>query len=163
MKQAGVPAYAAAAFRWWRLAVMVYVPALLLTVVGAVLRLDATVTAAAEQIDATPDEVRGGIIFSLIAATLAQALVAGFCWFVAPKLLQGNAGARMILTVLAAIFVINALFNLVGVFGTVASGNASEAVIEILIAALVAIASSMATAGSVLAFRGDRNREFFQQ
>ena len=85
-----VPFHAAQSFRWWRLAVYVYVPALILTVVSSLLKWDATVTEAAKANNIEVSAAQTSLAVSFAFAILAQTATAIACWWLAGKLLVAS-------------------------------------------------------------------------
>lgn len=154
-----VPYHAAQSFRWWRLAVYVYVPALILTVVSSLLKWDATVTEAAKANNIEVSAAQTSLAVSFAFAILAQTATAIACWWLAGKLLEGSTAARTVLSVAAAVFVINASMTLVGTISQVRSGDSS--VLGLITAGLLIVASIIAATATAQSYRGERNQKFF--
>nr|WP_120491292.1 hypothetical protein [Corynebacterium lactis] len=154
-----VPFHAAIAHRWWRLAVYIYIPALVLTVATSLIGWDTAVQRAAQANNVSPSEVQTSLAISLVVAVVVQSGVAFGCWWMAGKLLLGSAAARMVLSVAAVVFVINAAATVAGVIGR--SQESSTGVLSYVTAALIVIASIVAATATVQAYRGDRNNKFF--
>lgn len=154
-----VPFHAAQAFRWWRLAVYVYLPALVLTAVSSLLKWDATVSEAAKANNIEVSAAQTSLAVSFAFAIIAQTATAIACWWLAGKLLEGSTAARTVLSVAAAVFVINAAITLVGTIAQVQADNSS--VLGFITAALLIIASIIAATATAQAYRGERNQKFF--
>lgn len=154
-----VPFHAAQAFRWWRLSVYVYIPALVLTVVTSLLKWDATVQEAAKANNIEVSAAQTSLAFSLAIAVITQTAAAIACWWLASKLLEGSTPARTVLSVAAAVFVINAAVTTVGTISNATSGNGT--VLGYVTAGFLVIASIIAATATVQAYRGERNQKFF--
>lgn len=154
-----VPYHAAQSFRWWRLAVYAYLPALILTAVTSLLKWDDTVQEAARANNIEVSAAQTSLAISFAFAMVSQAAAAIACWWLAGKLLQGSTAARTVLSVAAAVFVINAAMTLVGAIASVQSGNANA--LSLITAALLVVASIIAATATVQAYRGERNQKFF--
>lgn len=142
------------AIRWWRIAVLTYLPALLLSALGAFLNWDAMIEGLVSGTTGTaaPTREQAGT-FLLISTAFAlgmQALVAAGCWFIAGRLGRGEA-ARIILSVAAAVFAINAILSVTRLVG----GDSSAGIVEMLVVAFIAAASGVAVYATYLAYRGD--------
>ncbi len=162
------PFHAAQASRLWRIAVAVYVPALVLTVATAILNwdhmIDAAMSGRTGTIVPTRAQAQTSILISVGFATVAQGLVALACWFLAGKLLRGSAAARMILSIAATVFAVNAVLSLTamatGANDAGVSGGAAE-FIDSAVTVLIVIAAAIAAWATVQAYRGSDNRAFF--
>ena len=149
-------ARANAATKWWRIAVLIYVPALVLSVVGSILNWDAMIEALINPepgMDTpTPDQARNFLMISTGIAVFMQGLVAAVCWFLAGHLRRGSDAARMILTVAAGVFAVNALMSLVAMGG----GGDDVGAMENAVTILIAIASAVSVYATVQAWRDGR-------
>jgi hypothetical protein len=154
-----VPFHAAQAFRWWRLSVYVYIPALILTVVTSLLKWDATVQAAAKANNIEVSSAQTSLAISFAIAVITQTATAIACWWMAGKLLEGSTAARTVLSVAAAVFLINAAITGVGAISNATAGTGT--VLGYITAALLLIASIIAAIATVQAYRGERNQKFF--
>lgn len=144
------------ATKWWRIAVLIYVPALVLSVVGAVLNWDAMIeglmSGRTGTVAPTPEQARNFLIISTGTAVFLQGLVAAVCWFLAGHLRRASNAARMILSVAAGVFAVNALLSLVSMAG---AGD-GVGLMENAVTVLIAIASAVAVYATVLAWRDGR-------
>ncbi|WP_297450981.1 hypothetical protein [uncultured Corynebacterium sp.] len=154
-----VPFHAAQSFRWWRLAVYVYLPALILTVVSSLLKWDATVAEAAKANNIEVSAAQTSLAVSFAFAIIAQTATAIACWWLAAKLLEGSTAARTVLSVAAAVFVINAAMTLVGAVSQVRAGTSTA--LGLITAGLLIVASIIAATATAQAYRGERNQKFF--
>lgn len=154
-----IPFHAAQSFRWWRIAVCVYIPALILTVVSSLLKWDATVKEAASKNNIEVSTAQTSLALSLAFAVLTQAAAAAICWWLAGKLLVGSTAARTILSVAAAVFVINAAMTLVGAISRIQHSNVN--VLGLITTALLVISSIIAATATAQTYRGERNQKFF--
>lgn len=154
-----VPLEVIAAFRWWRIAVYVYASALAVTVIDLVRHWEAAVQTSAETFHITEAAAADSLVRNLAWAVAIQGGVAFGCWWVAAKLLEGSAAARMMLSVAAVVFAINAVLNVIGTAGATATERTSTLVY--LATGLVALASLIAIAATVASFRGSNNATFF--
>ena len=77
----------------------------------------------------------------------------------AGNLLEGSTAARTVLSVAAAVFVINASMTLVGTISQVRSGDSS--VLGLITAGLLIVASIIAATATAQSYRGERNQKFF--
>lgn len=164
------PYHAARASRLWRVAVAVYVPALVLSVATAVLNWDAMVAATMSggtgTVVPSEEEARTSVLVSVAFATAMQGIVALICWLLAGKLVQGSSAARMILSVAAMAFVINAVLSVIALAtgaNDVAPGvnRGAAEFIDGTVTVLIAAASAIAVWGTVHAYRGADNKAFF--
>lgn len=165
---ATTPRHAADASRLWRLAVLVYAPALALTLATAVLNWDAMISATMSGRTGTivPSEAEAttSVAVSVAFATITQGLVAITCWFLAGRLLQGSTGARMILSVAAAVFTINAVMSMIAMATGANDANATTGAAQFIdstVTVLIVAATAIAAWATVQSYRGADNRAFF--
>lgn len=162
------PYHAAQASRLWRIAVAVYLPALALTVATAMLNWDRMVDAAMSgttgTIAPTESQAQTSILISVGFATIMQGLVALACWILAGKLLRGSVAARMILSVAATVFTVNAVLSLIAMAtgaNDVGAGAGAAEFIDSAVTVLIVVASAIAAWATVQSYRGADNRAFF--
>ena len=152
-----VPFHAAMAFKWWRLSIYIYLPALALTLVTALLKWDDEVVRLVNAQDMTTSQAQTSLAISLAFAVLIQSATAFACWWMAGKLLYGSSPARMVLSVAAAVFVINAALSVAGLIGR----NDSPGLLGYVTTALIVLASIVAATATAQSYRGERNSKFF--
>ena len=162
------PYHAAQASRLWRIAVGVYLPALALTVATAILNWDRMIEAAQSgttgTIVPTESQAQTSVLISVAFATILQGAVALACWLLAGKLLRGSVAARMILSIAATVFTINAVLSLIALAtgaNQVGAGSGAAEFIDGTVTVLIAVASAIAAWATVQSYRGPDNRAFF--
>lgn len=161
------PFHAAQGSRLWRIAVAVYLPALALNVATAMLNwdrmIDAAMSGTTGTVVPTEGQAQTSVLISVVFATVMQGLVALACWILAGKLLRGSAAARMILSVAAMVFTVNAVL---AVFAMITGANESGVsgaadFIDSTVTVLIVAASAIAAWATVQSYRGADNRAFF--
>ncbi|MFD5867468.1 hypothetical protein ACFWGD_02480 [Corynebacterium sp. NPDC060344] len=162
------PFHAAQASRLWRIAVAVYLPALALSVATAMLNwdrmIDAAMSGTTGTLVPTESQAQTSVLISVGFATVMQGLVAGVCWVLAGKLLRGSVAARMILSVAAIVFCINAVLSIIAMATGANETGAGEGAAEFIdstVTVLIVVASAIAAWATVQAYRGADNRSFF--
>ncbi|WP_295625056.1 hypothetical protein [uncultured Corynebacterium sp.] len=162
------PAYAGHAARLWRIAVYVYLAALVLGLATVFLNWNDMVEAVAsgQTGTAAPSDAqaRTFVIISVGFATLMQGLAALVCWYLAGKLVEGSFAARMILSVAAVVFTINAVLSVIAMAtgaNEANSGGGASTFVDSTVTVLIAAATAVAVWATVQAYRGTDNRSFF--
>ncbi|WP_448851224.1 hypothetical protein [Corynebacterium sp. 335C] len=141
----------------WRLAVLVYLPVLVVSILRPILGWEGMV---ADSLDAarkaadvagpdvpafTPAQVESTLLYSTLFSVGLQLAVTALTWWLASRLERRSSPARMALAVLSVAFAVNAVLDLVGIGGADALGAAA-----ILLSAAAAI---LAVVAAVLTFR----------
>lgn len=162
------PFHAAQGSRLWRIAVAVYLPALALNVATAMLNwdrmIDAAMSGTTGTVVPTEGQAQTSVLISVVFATVMQGLVALACWILAGKLLRGSAAARMILSVAAMVFTVNAVLSLIAMAtgaNDVGAGAGAAEFIDSAVTVLIVVASAIAAWATVQSYRGADNRAFF--